>query len=155
MSETKLVKTCREVLEVELLGVFLWKVCDRMTGGIPDVFIGWNGATTMIEFKYLKKDETVHQKWEDGRQLVTCVKLEGVTGRCWVVAYQKKCQWREHDQTIIYRPTALLDLKTPKPSVMGYRVGEQWAARLWDEGCVIMQGFDHRAIASLIRQTHR
>lgn len=154
MSENKLVKLCRENLDAELPGVWHWKICDRMTGGIPDVDIAWAGATSKIEFKYLVKDETVHDKWEDGRQLVTCVQLECATSRCWVVAYQRKCKWREEDRTIIYRPTALLEGKLPKPSMIGIRANEQWAARLWDEGCVTMTGFDHHAIASLIRMTH-
>jgi len=35
---------------------FVWKVSDRVTSGIPDVFIAKDGRTIMIEFKHVKPE---------------------------------------------------------------------------------------------------
>jgi len=152
MSETKLVTKCREQLTVELPNVLLWKICDRMTGGQPDLEINWNGATSKIEFKVLHRNETVHDKWEDERQPITCVRYEQQTGRCWVVAFQQPYPKGERHlaYTLIYRPTGLLDGKVPAADV-SYEMN---AAALWEKNVIRLVGFNHHAIAQLIRQTH-
>lgn len=151
MKESDLVKACCLHAMSALPGVFIWKIADRCTGGIPDVEFDWNGATTKIEFKLLKKNETIHDKWEDGRQLTTCVRLEQQTGRCWVVAYQKAHASRPN-QTLIYRPTALLDGKIPSCRDWVSKAGI--AADVWQAGGVKLPGFDHATVVQLIKQTH-
>jgi len=133
MIEKNLVSACMSILAHELPRAVIYRVADRFTGGRPDLEVAWGGTTSYLEFKYLIKDETVHDKWEDARQLVTCVRLEQQTGRCWVVAYRKAYRERP-DETIIYRPTKLLNRQIP------------------EGGDVIrFTGFDHRAIAGIIR----
>jgi hypothetical protein len=108
----------------------------------------WNGHTTKIEFKKLRGSQNIHHVWEDGRQLITCVKYERASGgRCWIVAYSEKAKL-----TLIYRPSALLDKKIPVPAnkTMNFEL-------LWNRGALQIDGISegHIAVAELIRETHK
>lgn len=154
MTEHSLVDDCQFQLTNQLLGVHLWKIADGFTGGKPDLEVNWAGHTTKIEFKFLRKNETVHDKWADDRQLIECVKYENTTGRCWVVAYRaalKKANRKE--STIIYRPSALLHGKLPVAEVWSMSL-DVFASRLWEQGVILFEGFNHMAVERLIRQTH-
>ena len=157
MTERDLEKACIGVIKHALPGAYVWKIHDLVTGGQPDLEVNWNGATTKIEFKVLKRDESIHQKWEDARQLITCVRYEVQTGRCWVVAYRKgDRRVNRPDATFIYRPTRLLDGKVPTPFKWEFsgHVGYRFSDRLWQCGVVQLPGFAHDAVAAIIRQTH-
>ncbi len=156
MTEHDLVASCRDRLTANLPGAFWWKVNDNRTGGIPDAFIAFSQAVSMIEFKFMKKGENIHQKWEDERQLVTCVKLENALGRCWVVAYRDawKLGGREWESTIIYRPSRLLHDAIPETQEWSHE-SSPFLTTLWNEGVVKFPGYNHAAVAALIRGTHQ
>lgn len=167
MKEKDYVAKCVEQLERFLPGAFIWKIADQATGGIPDLEVDWHGATTKIEFKLLKKAEQLHDKWEDGRQLVTCVQLEKATGRCWVVVFQKASVAHDRgiDFTYIYRPTALLNRKIPIVNVgmlhsqwkleSAYELDDDSCLDLWDQGVLRFNGMNYKAVVDLILRTHR
>lgn len=157
MTERDLEKQLQSVLTHRLPGCNLWKICDQQTGGQPDLEVNWDGATTKLEFKFLGPHEDLHKKWEDGRQLQTCVKYERTTGRCWVVAFVRANKKRGdlvQPKTRIYRPTALMFGQLPEL----YPALPHWgslAAILWNRGVIEVPGFNHDAIVELIKQTHR
>lgn len=156
MKEKDLERQCMGLLKDTLGGVQLWKIRDEVTAGQPDLEVAWGGHTTKIEFKLLKKDENIHDKWEDQRQLIACVRYEQQTQRCWVVAYRAAYKRDERPETtLIYRPTTLLDRRIPSP--WHVRTEDDYAQishRLWTWGAIQCAGFDHRAVLTLIQQTH-
>lgn len=157
MTEHDLVDECQVDLKARLPFCFLWKIADRMTGGIPDLEINWNNHTTKIEFKLMKRGENIHQKWEDERQLITCVRYEQQTSRCWVVAYQQASTRfkRVQDYTIIYRPTKLLNAQVPEADETFDSIGPGNLPLLWSAGVIRLSGFNHRAVSTLIKFTHQ
>ena len=157
MTETDLVKQFRSTCESLLYGCDTWKICDRMTGGLPDLEVNWNGFTSKIEFKYLRRDEeNIHDKWEDGRQLVTCVKYERTTQRCWVVAFMAPSvkYRRTVEHTIIYRPSALLGEKQPRDPQCRASFTTRELPELWTQGVIRLEGYNHTGLTNLIRLTH-
>lgn len=138
----------------QLPGCLLWKIRDTTTGGQPDLEVCWNEATTKLEFKLLKGHESIHDKWEDGRQLATLVRYEQTTKRAWVVAYRRGSKRACPDETLLYRPTSLLHGRVPETAYLGVRTNEQFAIRLWNEGVIRCVGWRHDLVASLVRQTH-
>jgi hypothetical protein len=144
-----------DAIEAGCPGALLWKINDRLTGGRPDLEVAWRGHTSKIEFKLLKKDENIHQKWEDERQLVTCVKYERQTHHCWIVAY-RMAAFERPNTTLIYRPTKLLDRAIPEPTFRHKREFVQTdCLHLWDHGVLEFEGFAHGAIVRLLHFTHQ
>ncbi len=132
-----------------LPGVHIIKHCDKFTVGVPDNSFSWAGATSWVEVKVLRGAETVHSVLGPG-QLDTCQKLEAQTGRCWIVAYRFRDK-----RVLIYRPTALArgelpDTTPPQSPRKWVGIGE----RIWASGAIHFEGFDHRSVVELIRQTH-
>lgn len=132
-----------------LPGVVIFKHCDRFTIGVPDNSFAWHGPTSWLEIKVLRGNKTVHDELGPG-QLETCQKLEVATGRCWIVAYQLRDR-----RVLIYRPTALMNGElpdtTPPPVKKWFDIGR----RVWEPpGAIHFDGFDHRSVVELIRQTH-
>lgn len=154
MTEREYETQCMGELERRLPRVLLWKIHDTVTGGQPDLEINWNGATTKIEFKKLKATESIHNKWEDGRQLVTLVRYEQQTTRAWVVAYVPPDRRFKGDvgETRIYRPTKLLNRAEPQAPMHEERM--HIAIALWDVGMIRCSGIRHDIVARLIRETH-
>lgn len=158
MKERDLENRCMEKLEARLpTKCHLWKIHDEVTAGQPDLEINYKGFTTKIEFKVLKKDETIHDKWEDERQLITCLRYEQTTTRCWVVAFKQHDRRfpKSEDETIIYRPSALLDRKIPEAVFIDRAPVAVDFCRLWDVGAIRFRGFNYDAIVALIRTTHQ
>ena len=147
MNERKHEAKCMEELRQGLLHAWLWKIRDITTGGQPDLEVAWNGHTTKLEFKVLKGDETVQDKWEDERQLVTLVRYEQQTQRAWLVAWRPK-----HKDfpaaTYIYRPTALLGGKVPPAK----RCDTFYD--LWNFGVAWWPEVRYDVVTDLIRTTH-
>jgi hypothetical protein len=153
MTEHDLVDACQDTLGKKLPGVFLYKIADRFTAGVPDLEVNWNFATTKIEFKYLKPGEVVDEKFEPG-QLPTCIKYEKATGRCWIVAYQQQHRREPKNPiTLIYRPTYLMKPDSPRVLIETSRTMD--SSCLWSRGVLRFEGFDHEAVAQLIYETHR
>lgn len=150
MKERKLEAACMDALREGLPGCNLWKIHDLTTGGQPDLEVAWHGHTTKLEFKLLKRDENVHDKWEDGRQLITCVRYEQQTARCWVVAWRQPYRQGSGSgaSTYIYRPTALLNRKVP-PEKRGDTM-----LKLWEHGVAWYEGVRFDVVVNLIRETH-
>lgn len=144
----------------------LWKIRDEVTVGQPDMEVSWNGSTTKLELKYVHPGERIHDKWHpppsdgnDSRQLMSCVKYEQATSRCWVVAFcehkpgkSRSTIWTE---TIVYRPTALLHGKDPVEGEYDVRMSEPVdLRRLWTAGHLRFDGYNMHGIAGLIMGTH-
>jgi len=147
MSERKHEAKCMEELRKALPFALLWKIRDTTTGGQPDLEVAWNQNTTKIEFKVLKGNETIHDKWEDERQLITLVRYEQQTGLAWAVAWRPKYKKFEA-ATYIYRPTALLGKHIPPAKAWdGPRA-------LWENGVAWVPGVRYDVVAELIRGTH-
>lgn len=156
MNERDLERRCMDVFRRELSGCYLWKIHDEVTGGQPDLEVNWRSATTKLEFKLLRENETVHDKWADGRQLMTCVRYERATGRCWIIAYRQgvASDRTAAETTLIYRPTGLLNGRVPQPE--GFDQNNSMRFKLlWERGVIRLRGFDHKNVANLIRFTHR
>ena len=152
MTERELEKKTMGVLEATLAPpVGLWKIHDNVTGGQPDLEVCWNEYTSKIEFKKLKGDETVHDKWEDERQLITLVRYEETTRRGWVVCFAQRD--RQHRETLIYRPTRLLRGNLPTDGILFDYT--QLALALWEKGVIRCEGFRQDVVARLIWQTHQ
>lgn len=156
ITERKLEAACMETLDRELAYCWLWKINSMTQGGLPDLEIAWHGHTTKIEFKLLKGAETIHQKWEDQRQLLTLVRYEQQTQRSWAVAFQKgkKKKYDDQDSTIIYKPSSLLNDQLPMAQWADPMKPVEFLQDLWNNGAIRFEGFNHRAIAELVRQTH-
>ena len=160
ITERKLEAACMQTLEHELPGCWVWKINSMTQGGLPDLEVAWRGHTTKIEFKLLKKAETVQTKWEDQRQLFTLKRYQEQTERAWVVAYRcaSKKHGREDDDTLLYKPSALLNDALPEPDegVTTYVLNHpaRLSERLWTLGVVRLPGFNHQAVVELVRQTH-
>lgn len=150
--ERKLESACMGELERQLPHVLLWKIRDQTTGGQPDLEINWNGATTKIEFKVLKGDETIHDKWEDERQLITLVRYEQQTGRSWAVAWRVATRASKLTETILYVPTRLLRRELPTPC--DWKTTVRLACCLWEKGAIRYSGIRHDVVVELIKQTH-
>lgn len=159
MKERDLERGCWAVLQAKLAPMpLLWHINDQATGGLPDTEVVWNGHTTKLEFKKLKNDQTIHDVWEDARQLLTCVQYERASGgRCWVVAFQRRKGLP--DRCIIYRPTKLLNKAVPHPETAWDAINN-WPTlfeSLWNRGALAIQGWPagNLLIAALIRETHK
>lgn len=138
----------------------LWKIHDTTTGGQPDLEVNWHEHVTKIEFKVLRKLEIIHDKWEDARQLVTLRQYEAATSRAWVVAYCLRVPMGGlnrtfHDETIIYRPSALADKRVPTSELLRDQWDPHDAIALWDQGVIGYRGVRHDMVAALIYETHR
>jgi len=154
MKERDHERKCMALFTTYLPTANLWKINDTVTGGQPDLEIAWNGHTTKIEFKVLKKDETVHDKWEDQRQLITCVRYEQQTQRCWVVAFRNLDRRTDRDaETLIYRPTKLLNRALPTTDGFDDDNGKKYSV-LWQRGVIRLQGINYLGVLNLIRNTH-
>lgn len=159
MKERQLESRCMQTLE-QLLGrpLILWKIADCNTGGQPDLEIACRGATTKIEFKLTKKGECIHDKWEDPRQLVTLYNYERTTGRAWAVFFRaaNEAYDRPINDTLIYRPSKLLDKKIPTHGDRSLTsISEVDLTTLWHDGVIRLAGFNYAAIADLIKLTHK
>lgn len=159
MTERELEKKCHEMLRKKLTPMpLLWHIHDETTGGQPDTEVVWNGHTSKIEFKKLKEGESIHKKWEDGRQLITLVQYERASsGRAWVVVYEKRKGNPHGDRTIIYRPSKLLNQQEPTPFYVGLDTKDVAMDRLWNRGGIYVIGFvpGHELVARLIQETHK
>ena len=158
MKERDLERSCKRVLEASFNPVFVWKISDNNSGGMPDTEVSALGATTKMEFKLIKKGENIHDKWEDNRQLITLYTYERTTQRSWVVLWRAAnlAYDRGEDETLIYRPSSLLDGKIPAHGkTIRTNLTDVHLKTLWHDGVIRLEGFNHAAIADLIRMTHR
>ena len=130
-----------------LPGVHIIKHCDKFTVGVPDNSFSWAGSTSWLEIKVLRGNKTVHDELGPG-QLETCQKLEQQTGRCWIVAYRFRDK-----RVLIYRPTALARGELPDTTPPPLKKWDDIGRRAWG-GAIHFEGFDHRSVVELIRQTH-
>lgn len=153
MTERTLEAATIRALKRECPGALVWKIRDAATGGLPDLEVAWRGATTKIEFKMLRKGQTIHDTWEDARQLETLQRYERATGRAFVVAWSPA----EHC-TSVYRPLALREGRVPllgpcqdSARVMTRDTYEQ----LYYIGGWRFQGVGPIPVVTLIQETHR
>lgn len=163
MKESEKNKDAMDLCAVHCPGAVIYKLADRWTSGIPDSTIAWREYTSWLEFKMLHPLECIHEQL-DPVQLVECRKLEAATGRCWIIAYRKanpKHRTGPRPACLeIYRPSALWD-NVHHEVVPGGRPLHEWTAlenvaletRML--GISRFEGFDHRAVVSLIHLTHR
>lgn len=156
MTERDHEKAQMRAFETAMPGSLVWKINDHVTGGQPDLEVNWRNATSKLELKVLRKTQTIHDVWEDQRQLHTCWRYEQTTGRCWVVAYRHRSEFFQ-PVTRIYRPAKLLHEGLPQPSqtheFMVCR-GMDLLTTLWHDGVLELTGWDYQAVATLVRMTH-
>jgi hypothetical protein len=136
----------------------VWKISDTATGGQPDLEVAYGGHTSKIEFKLIKKGECIHDKWEDGRQLITLYRYEQATGRAWAILFRAAnvAYDRGENETIIYRPSKLLNLKVPTAgSTRRTPLTDDDMKVLWHDGVLRLAGWNYEGIVDLIRLTHR
>ena len=90
MTERDIVKKIKDYLAKKLPEAVVLKIQDYYTAGIPDLAINYDGATTWIEVKYLRENETKSQfrKHFDQLQLATCLLLEKQVPVYYFIAYQ-------------------------------------------------------------------
>lgn len=151
MKETAADDKAAHAIKLECAGPLkIYKHNDRGTKGMPDVSVTWAGHTSWLEFKMLKGEAGIHTEL-DALQLVELYRLERACGRAWVVAY------RAHTKTIgacldIYRPSALLNEGQPlAKELTSYG---NLLRDLGTFGVARFGGFNHGAVAELIKQTH-
>jgi len=156
MKERKLEKSLVRHLEQRLPRAVLWHIHDETTGGQPDMEVAWRMHTSKFEFKKLETDEqTVHDKWEDERQLITLVRYEEVTSRAWVVCWRTGRKVSS-EATIIYRPTVLLNRGLPKPELVHPTTPSLGLMHsLWSHGAVLTPGISHALVQRIILETHK
>lgn len=151
MRETKADDKASAAIKLECRGPLrIFKHNDRGTKGMPDTSVNWNGHTSWLEYKMLTGHENVHNELH-GLQLIELIRLENAMFRAWVVAYRNATRTLEACLDI-YRPTALLHGAQPiakEPS--NY---ENLLINLRDHGVARFPGFNHGAVAQLIKQTH-
>jgi hypothetical protein len=149
MNEARLETACMKVLDQRLapLPVVL-KHANAAASGLPDRSISWNGNTTWIEFKVLRKNETIHDVIKNARQLITCCQLERATRRCWFVVYT------HDDHTLFYRPSKLTHEQLPVPELTDGTLNRDAKDRLWHRGVLRFKGHAHHEVAHLIIETH-
>jgi hypothetical protein len=152
MTERALEKACMHTISQALVGARLWKIRDTTTAGQPDFEVAWNGHTTKIECKVLRRQQTVHDVWEDPRQLVTCAAYARATGRCWVVAWRMPHRDRATPETLIYDPRRLTNGAHPHP--LGSDHPLDVIGMIARTGVARVDGYDHMSVVRLIRQTH-
>ena len=144
------------VLHSPQLPVDITKHSDRFTSDIPDSAIAWNGNTTCVEFKRLQPAGNI---WDEIRigQVLKLIALERSTGHAWAVAYRLKNR-RHDEETLIYRPTALLSATgaqlTPQPHLTHPDHFCDIGLCLRMYGVASFQGHNHRALVSLLEETH-
>jgi len=146
----------RELHRVLTGPVEITKHSDRFTSDIPDSSIGWNGNTTWVEFKRLQPAGTI---WDEIRigQVIKLIALERSCRHAWAVAY--RLQNSKHAaETLIYRPSALLNATgqelTPQPHLVHPDHFIDISNTLRVHGVCAFKGHNHRALCSLLEETH-
>jgi len=141
----------RDAIRRDCPRVWIKKLNDRQTKGLPDTVLVWSGHTSWLEFKMLNGAESIHNEL-DGIQLVELVRLEQQCHRAWVVAYRKGTRTMG-DSLTIYRPTALLNNNEPG-GTKEWTSHDLMLSHLNCYGVARFQGFDHGAVSRLIQVTH-
>ena len=157
MNEADVTKACAGALIHALGPSVYYKHCDR-TAGRPDSTFSWNGRTSWIEFKMLEGEGELHTKGKsralDRGQLVELIRLERAGVPAWVVAYRKR-NTRHPARVSIYRPSALLrEYGTVTPVYPEFSTYDNILEHLRQYGVATFEGFDHKALISLILKTH-
>ena len=122
MNEKTLVSALIEILERELLGAVVFNHADRMTAGIPDVSVTWNGWTSWLEAKYANPSFEVK-----GIQKLMMGRL-AAQGLAWFIIYEHVTENRTlivHPQYIVHHRKStlkvpLLELPNNFPSADGF-----------------------------------
>lgn len=153
----------------ELPGAEVIKHADAATGGIPDLSVTYNGRTSWLEVKLLRRGQTLESELEP-RQLATCRRLERASGaRCWIVAFRRPGTMQH---TLIYRPTRIrtdsevCQQVAPAPSAKVRLVlppvretytgiGSGNLIELATVGVLALRGFAYPQLVNLIQETHR
>lgn len=151
MKETAADDKARDAIKRVCTGpIKIYKHNDRGTKGMPDMSVTWSWCTSWLEFKMLTGEENVHGEL-DPLQLVECERLERAGGRAWVVAYRKGTKTMG-EVLDIYLPSALRS--GAQPMAKEYSTYENMLTNLRAFGVARFQGFNHGAVAELIKQTH-
>lgn len=169
--ESTLTGKARDAVRVRCPGVKYYKHNDRGTEGMPDSTFTWAGCTSWVEFKHLDPSEPLHARPRSTSglkklQLMELLALERASGgRAWVVAYRKGKRG-QGERVEIYRPSALYRVTSGAPQLVepALTFGEHLSdgaisvidleQRLERNGCVAYAGYNHLALAELIRRTH-
>lgn len=165
MRENDVEQDCVEKVTQFCPGAVVYKHADRWTAGIPDRSVTWRGYDSWLEFKLWDARTTFHDEFAttEGRpntQLLELMKLERQTGRSWVIAYREaNVKKLIKPRLEIYRPSAWVDRDG---MVKSFPIGpaeftplEYAALHARTRGVAFFDGFDHRAVVSLIHLTHR
>jgi hypothetical protein len=151
VKETAADDKARDAIKRDCQGpIKIYKHNDRGTKGMPDMSVTWAWCTSWLEFKMLKGEENIHGEL-DPLQLVELVRLERAGGRAWVIAYRKGTKTMG-ECLDIYLPTALLNNQQPIA-----KEASTYDTLLRDVrtfGVARFGGFNHGAVAHLIKATH-
>lgn len=140
----------RDAIRKQCAGSWVKKLNDRMTKGLPDTVVAWSSNTSWLEFKMLTGDESIHNEL-DPIQLVELIRLEHNTHRAWVIAYRKSTRTLS-ECVDFYRPTLLFNNHQPIPKEPATYAN--MLQQLHTTGVARFGGFNHAAVAELIKQTH-
>ena len=155
MAERSYEKQLMERIKESLPGHrWLWKIHDKVTGGVPDFEVAWNGYTSKFEVKMLHGKSNLMDVFRP-RQLDTCVFYERATSRCWIIVFH----WVDFSRrwvTHIYRPSFLKQFGDRYvPMILEHYQSELSPAHLWENGVQSFDGHAYPQVVRLVTHTHR
>lgn len=125
MTEASLKSDLMALLRAELPGFVVFRIEDKITGGIPDVVVTGNKSTTWWEVKFANPDFKC-----PGIQELTALRLAAAGKACFFIVYALR---RKERSVHIVHPKNLNE---------------------WMRAEVTANGFNHRFVMEFIRGVH-
>ena len=136
MNEKTLTSGLVETLRKGLPGAVVFNHADRVTAGIPDISVTWNGCRPWLEVKYANPDFEVK-----GIQKLTMQRL-AAQGLAWFVIYESKLFEEPRvipgNHTFIVHPQYVV-------------AGRKGILKL-PSGFPFANGFDHQSVVDFLRR---
>lgn len=147
MTEASVLSALIAVLRSRFPGAVIFKFHDISTKGMPDIAMTWNGFTTWIEVKLLKKGTSL-KDCSEPLQLHTMTSLARQSeDRAVYVVYDAV-----NKTTALYQPAALAacspvrELAPDEPGYMKDQLGEH--------GAICVEKFNHNFVADILEELH-
>lgn len=136
MTEASVTQGLLSHLKQALPGAVIFKLSDRLTKGVPDISVAWNGYTTWLEVKLLRRGESLESRLLDPGDSLQRVRMKQLHqqsgGRAWYVVYDSRDTRRK--RVAIYAPHAV----------------DREESLEFDNCTALVNGFDHQAVVRLI-----